>query len=920
MGGRYHVSIGGQGFLVKPGSYRRSAVGANSEPRTQNSALGWREWSQADWRRGDGQRVADAGTRGSGDTGRWRGGQGVEIGTAGQLSLAPGLGLSYSSPESRFVAMEAFLGRLFALAGSSGKIYSFDGSAWTMAWDTGKAAMGSLARHGEKLYAGSDADGGVFVRDGVGWSTAFDVAGVAGITAMASCEVWDATAKASVQRLFLGCRMPSGEAKVYQWDGTTATALHGAREGRVEAMAVYGGRLFVATSDAGNGPQGRILCYDGRSASGEWTEVSAFSDDYVAGWTVFDNLLFCGSGVGGKVRAFDGSRLVEAYDLADQGVVVPGALRGLAVCGGRLYVGYEHPTQGAAVLCKLPAAVVLDPVMVVGGGSGHAEMESCRLGWSTPATVGTAGTVGALSVYQGELFLARDGAIYRRDPLQLQVSGVAQLSDIDGGDAGQPKLLRRVSVSHQPLGVGESVAVSYALDGSESYQYLEDFDGLARCNPAATTADWRTEDSLVRLKGMPGQTFAGKLPGNLTVPHLAYKLTSPNPNSSPGAFAGEFSAGDYSAVSGVDGAAAVQRGAGAGLYAHELFVFDLSGLNPAGIHPRGVAYGRGDSAGTVAPGVIFRIWNHRTGSWDYVGSNTAAAGDSEAARTIETVATEGWADYLGPDGKLYLGLRSSYPGGSVNPAEIGADYVGLDPLWAATGEAVSSVLPVPGSGTVTRATMTVVESTMPAGCALQLYLSADGASWESATSGVELAFAYPGDQLRWKVVLTGTGTATPTVGLLKVDCVTGTWVSLGTSDVEGSTGRVFDFGEGSSCRRLSWRVELAGPGGAESPVLTGIRLEYAPAVGAKRGWSMDVRCEGIPAGGVPLRLLDGTVEALSGVELSRQLWAARAREVVSFEDLDGLVYTVWFEGLEEALGELVGGAVQTVAKCRLVEC
>jgi hypothetical protein len=817
--------------------------------------------------------------------------------------------------------MGTFLGRLYALSGSSGRIYAWDGTIWGYDWDTGKAAMGSIARHGDRLYAASGSDGTVFARDSATWSTAFEVAGVAGITAMASCEVWDPVDRATVPRLFLGCRMTSGEARVYQWDGVTASVVHGCGEAKVEAMATYGGRLFVATSDAGNGPVGRILCYDGRSASGEWSEAANFSGDHVAGWAVFDNLLFCGSGVGGKLWAFDGSRLVEAYDLEVQGAAMPGPLRALAVGGGRLYVGYQHPVWGAALLAKLPAAVVLDPVMVVEGGSGHAELDACRLGWSTPAATGEPGAVGALGVYGGELFLARDGAIYRRDPLVLRVTGVARLSDFDGGDPGAPKLLRRVTVAHEPLGAGESVAVSYALDGSDSYQILEGFDDLAGCDPAATTADWRPADSLVRLKGMPLQTFAGKLPNSPIVSHVAYKLASPNPNSPPGAFAEEFAAGDYSSVAAVDDSTAVQGGAGLGLYAHMLFVFDLAGLSAVGLHPRAVAYGRGERDGASVPGVTFRIWNHRTGVWDWIAANMAAPGDSVEARTVEATATDGWADYLGPDGRVYLGLRSTYAGGDENPAEVGADYVGLEPMWAASGEAVSGMLPVPGSAMVTRATLTVQESTVPEGCSLELYLSADGGEhWETAVDGVEVAFAYPGSWLRWKAVLSGSGTETPSVGLLRVDCLTGEWVALGVSDVEGSTGRVFDFGEGASCRRLCWRIEMGGPGGAESPVLTGIGLEYAPAVGAKRRWFMEVRCEGVPAEGVPLRLLDGTVEALSGAELSERLWAARAREVVPFEDVDGRTYTVWFEGLEESLGELAGDGVQTVAACRLVEC
>lgn len=910
-GGRYHVRIDGAGYLIREGSYRRVAAARGL------GGWGWRKWAQADWRRGEGQRV-------QGEPGRWKAGYGVDAGEAGRLRLGPALVPSYASPEGGFAAMMAFLGRLYAAASTSGKIYAFDGASWVQDWNTGKSAMGCLARHGDRLYAGSGSDGFVYTRDGVGWSTAFEVAGVAGISAMASYELWDAAGKTTVGRLFLGCRMPAGEAKVYVWDGTAAAELRGCGEGRIEAMAVYGGRLFVATSDAGNGLRGRILAFDGRSASGEWEEAASLSDSYVAGWAVFDNLLFCGSGAGGKVWAFDGTRMVEAYDLGGQGAADPGELRALAVCDGRLFVGYEHPTEGTALLCKLSAAAVLDPVMVVAGGGGRAELEACRLGWSTPSATGAPGRAGALGVYGGELFLAGEAAgaatVYKRDPGASRVYGVADMSDLDGGDPATPKHLGRLSLSHERLGPGESVTVSYALDGSEGYQLLEGFDSLAGCDAGATSADWRTGDSLLRLRGNPPLTYEGKVAGSNTVPHVARRLASPNPESPPGAFAEEFATADYGAVAAAGGGVAVAT-APAGQYALQLYEIDLAGLALHGLRPRAVAYGRGEASGAPAAGVRFRVWNHRTGAWDCLGSNEAQQADSEAARTIEAeVAGEALSQYVA-GGRLYLSLRSACPGGEACGAEVGADFVGLDALWAPEGEAVSSVVALPGGGTVTRARLDVVEWSIPAGCGIEFYLSADGgAHWEAASSGVELVFANPGDALRWRAVLTGPGTSTPAVELLGIDCLGGGWVVLGSSDVEGSTGAVWQFGEGARCRRLGLRVELAGCGGASGPVVRGLELEYAPAAGSRREWGFEVRCEGVPAAGLPLVLLDGSSEMRSGAELSRDLWAARARERVAFEDLDGSEYQAWFEGLEESLGNLPQEhGAQTVAKCRLVE-
>ncbi|MGE5617667.1 MAG: hypothetical protein ACM3US_00240, partial [Sphingomonadaceae bacterium] len=100
-GGRYHVRIDGAGYLIREGSYRRVAAARGL------GGWGWRKWAQADWRRGEGQRV-------QGEPGRWKTGHGVDVGGAGRLALGPALTSSYVSTESRFVAMMAFLGRLYA--------------------------------------------------------------------------------------------------------------------------------------------------------------------------------------------------------------------------------------------------------------------------------------------------------------------------------------------------------------------------------------------------------------------------------------------------------------------------------------------------------------------------------------------------------------------------------------------------------------------------------------------------------------------------------------------------------------------------------------------------------------------------------------------------------------------------------------
>ena len=929
MGSRYHVKIAGQGFLLKSGSYSRSAVALSSGTGTASPRPGWRWWHQSDWRGGDGQRTTgDVGssTTSTGGTtgdraGRWMGGYGVEIGEPGGLALGPAMRLSYPSTEAGFPAMAPFRGKLFAASISSGMVYRLDGAGWGVDWNSGKGATASLCRHGDRLYAGSGSDGTVFVRDGVGWSTVFQVEGAISIPCMASYEVWDPAARATVPRLFLGCRFPDGEARVYRWDGTAITEVHGCRETNIETMTVYGGRLFVATSESGNGVQGRVICYDGRSGSGEWAEAIWLPDNYVAGWAVFDNLLFCGSGVSGRLWAFDGNRMSEAYSLSAPGLEYPGPLRALVVCDGRLHVGYEHPTQGAALLAKLPAQGVgrKGSRLIIG----EEDLGESRYGWFTPCTTGVAATTTALAIYNGQLYMACEAAgaasIYRMEPASHRDSGLLETSFLDGGLPGIGKLLRSVTLTHDKLLAGQYIDVRFSLEGSDGFQRLEGFRDPSACDRSLTTADWRAGDALVRLKGMPTQGFSGKRLGDMAVRHTAWKLASPNPNSPPAVFAEEFADAEYAAIAAEGDGVATTRCTIVDGYAHQLFQFDLSGLTPVGLRPRAICYGLGGGSGTSSRGAILRIWNHATGSWDAVGTNQAAPDDDPAARTIQGF-TPDLGSYLGPSGKVYLSLRSSHGASDAVPSEIGADLVELSAFWSGDGEVVSEPLRMPAAEPVSEASLTLLSYQLPSGTDVELYMSADGGEhWEQVESGVPHSFAHPGLGLRWRArLLSADGLSTPELRLLKVDYMSGRWHPLGRSDTEGSTSATFCFENGATARRVAFQIELGSSDPAGSPRLADIALQYALNPEIKRRWEMDLICEG--AAGAPLRLLDGSREGKTGAELSLALWHAVAQGIASFEDVDGSRYRVWFEGLEERLSDAAQDrGVQTVVRCRLIE-
>lgn len=459
MVGKYHVKIGGQGFLVRPGSYRRSAGGNGS---------GWKRWTVSGWQRGDGVAMPEK-------TGGFASGYGIEIGTPGRLSLARETAVSYASAEDGLAALVPFQGKLYAASKSSGKVFQFDGAAWSLAYTAPVARLRSAAVAYGELMIGSGADGKIFSFDPYlnAWGPRFDAGAALEIGAMAPVQVYEAATKLTVPRLAVGVGQQYGEAelRVYSGDGVNEQT-YPCGESRVEALAGYRGRLYVATCWGSPSGGGRLLALDGVTAErqGEMREVAAFGDNYVAGLAVFEDRLYLGMARGGLVLVSDGSGARLAYDLGAHGASDPGELRGLAVVDGRLAVGYRHPSTGAALLRKLP---------------GGREDE----GWYTEAYTGQAGAVRALGGYGGELYLARDAAgaaqVHSRSGPAYGAAGRVELSPFDGGDPSAERLLNRVAIAHAALRAGELVRVSHRLEDEGAWSVLgtSDVEG-------ATAAEW----------------------------------------------------------------------------------------------------------------------------------------------------------------------------------------------------------------------------------------------------------------------------------------------------------------------------------------------------------------------------------------------------------------------------------------------
>lgn len=268
-------------------------------------------------------------------------------------------------------------------------------------------------------------------------------------------------------------------------------------------------------------------------------------------------------------------------------------------------------------------------------------------------------------------------------------------------------------------------------------------------------------------------------------------------------------------------------------------------------------------------------------------------------------------------GRLYVGAAAEPGARSLLASATGADWHDLRPegLTAApTGLGVCALGVLHGA--------VYLAEELASGTGAQVYRLARGSAWNTAGDLVTARFdaALPGVDKAWQrctVTHAPLGAGEGVVVSYRLDGAGG-WQPLVTGAAAGSTRSVGAFGPGVVGRELALRVRLTS-GGASTPQVKSVLVEYGLVPGVRREWEFVVLLEGTAR--VPLRRLDGTPEPRTGAELSAALWAARAAPgTVSFVDLDGTAYAVYFAELREEVAPLPQGAGwQTRARVRLVE-
>jgi hypothetical protein len=139
---------------------------------------------------------------------------------------------------------------------------------------------------------------------------------------------------------------------------------------------------------------------------------------------------------------------------------------------------------------------------------------------------------------------------------------------------------------------------------------------------------------------------------------------------------------------------------------------------------------------------------------------------------------------------------------------------------------------------------------------------------------------------------------------------TGSWTTLGTSDVDGATSASFDFPTGVIANQIGFKMTLTGTAGSSTPLrVFSLVARYLPSSEGTKEWQLTVLMFGTDDIDMPLS--DGSNEPLTGQDLSDYVWSlVDAGAPVAFLDIDRQEYLVSIAGWSENFAARVGSLQQ----------
>lgn len=441
----YHLTLGGQGFLVDLASYTvRGAepLAAAASVATLGAADAaavdpFFERSQRQIRFSAGMRVQRFADPAQPDG--WSSGVGLVPTDDGALRLGPDLvdGGAGSTFGQGVRAFAVFRGALYAgLNGTPGEVWARNGAAWSLAFTTGRPGVRAMAVYRDRLYLGCAGDGAVLRWDGTALSTAWTNAGVTAVDAM--CVWWVSGAS----RLLVANSVDGGQGWLQTYDGVANGVVGTFEEPRATAMAALDNTLYVAAAD----PLGQPRCtlYGTAGTSATFSARASFSDGYPVSLHPLNKRLVMGWSRDGLVRAWDPSTLVLTELYAGAGPV-----GGLALVDGALYAGHRDASGGAPGLLRVDAT-------------------TSSVSAATLATGAVVDEPLALALFGDQLWLgagvAAGGAkVYRADPTAYRASGEVASAAFDGGLPELDKVWRAAWLRCALLPTGASLDLDARL-------------------------------------------------------------------------------------------------------------------------------------------------------------------------------------------------------------------------------------------------------------------------------------------------------------------------------------------------------------------------------------------------------------------------------------------------------------------------
>jgi len=234
-------------------------------------------------------------------------------------------------PETQVWSLAVYDNKLYAGTEPGGLVYEYDGTNWSLSFDSPEWIVLCLAVYDGKLYAGTYSEGKIYVYDGTSWSLATDV-----FTILSDPDItyldYDSHVFSLAEyngKLYAGAEAHSAGdpygAVILVYDGSLWSIAYHTEEDQIRSMAVYDGKLY-----AGGYPAGKIFVFDGIS----WgISFDSSEEKVIYSLAVHNDILYAGTGVFGDIYGFDGSQWINAFDSPEREVL------SLASYMGNLYAG-----------------------------------------------------------------------------------------------------------------------------------------------------------------------------------------------------------------------------------------------------------------------------------------------------------------------------------------------------------------------------------------------------------------------------------------------------------------------------------------------------------------------------------------------------------------------------------------------------